>query len=121
MSESLRQKTVKGIIWSSIERFSVQFIQLIIQILIARILTPDDFGIIGMLAIFLAVSQSIVDSGFSNALIRKIDRTEVDNSTVFYFNVVVGVGLYIILYLVSPAIAAFYNNGIAIHNAGLNH
>ena len=114
MSDSLRQKTAKGIIWSSIERFSVQFIQLIIQILIARILTPEDFGIIGMLTIFLAVSQSIVDSGFSNALIRKIDRTEIDNSTVFYFNVVVGVGLYVILYLCAPAIAAFYNKPILI-------
>ena len=110
--DSLKVKTAKGIIWSSIERFSVQFIQLIIQILIARILTPDDFGIIGMLAIFLAVSQSFIDSGFSNALIRKVDRTEVDNSTVFYFNIVVGIVFYTILYFTAPLIAKFYNTPI---------
>ena len=112
MSESLKVRTAKGIIWSSIERLSVQFIQLVIQILIARILTPNDFGIIGMLAIFLAVAQSFIDSGFSNALIRKIDRTEVDNSTVFYFNVVIGVVFYIILYYSAPYIAQFYNTPI---------
>lgn len=109
MSESLKAKTAKGVIWSSIERFSVQFIQLAIQILIARILTPEDFGIIGMLAIFLAIAQSFIDSGFSNALIRKIDRTEVDNSTVFYFNVVVGIVAYLILYVSAPVIARFYS------------
>lgn len=112
MVESLKAKTAKGIIWSSIERFSVQFIQLIIQILIARILTPDDFGIIGMLAIFLAIAQSFIDSGFSNALIRKVDRTEVDNSTVFYFNIVVGIISYAILYFSAPLIAHFYNTPI---------
>lgn len=109
---SLRKRTADGIIWSSIERFSVQFIQLIIQILIARILTPDDFGIIGMLAIFLAIAQSFIDSGFSNALIRKIDRTEIDNSTVFYFNIVVGVVFYAILYFTAPLIALFYDTPI---------
>ena len=109
---SLRKRTVKGILWSSIERFSVQFIQLIIQILIARILTPDDFGIIGMLAIFLAIAQSFIDSGFSNALIRKIDRTDIDNSTVFYFNIVVGVAFYALLYFSAPLIAQFYNTPI---------
>ena len=110
--DSLKVKTAKGVIWSSIERFSVQFIQLIIQILIARILTPDDFGIIGMLAIFLAVAQSFIDSGFSNALIRKIDRTEIDNSTVFYINIVIGVVFYLILFCSAPYIASFYNTPI---------
>ena len=112
MAESLKAKTAKGIVWSSIERFSVQFIQLVIQILIARILTPEDFGIIGMLAIFLAIAQSFIDSGFSNALIRKVDRTEVDNSTVFYFNIVVGTFFYAILYFTAPLIAQFYNTPI---------
>lgn len=112
MAESLKAKTAKGIVWSSIERFSVQFIQLVIQILIARILTPEDFGIIGMLAIFLAIAQSFIDSGFSNALIRKVDRTEVDNSTVFYFNIVVGTFFYAILYFAAPLIAQFYNTPI---------
>ena len=83
MPESLKTKATKGIIWSSIERFSTQGIQFLIMIIMARLLTPKDYGLIGMVAIFLAVSQSLIDSGFSQALIRKQNRTEVDNSTVF--------------------------------------
>lgn len=109
MSASLRQKTAQGIFWSLIERFSVQGVQFIIMIVMARLLTPHDYGIIGMLAIFLAVSQSLIDSGFSQALIRKQDRTETDNNTIFYFNIVVGVCLYIILYFLAPLVADFYD------------
>lgn len=114
MAESVKNKAVKGVMWSAIERFSVQFVQLIIQILIARILSPDDFGIIGMIAIFIAIAQSFIDSGFSNALIRKRDRTDIDNSTVFYFNIVVGAVFYLLLYLCAPAIAKFYNTPILV-------
>ena len=79
------------------------------MIIMARILTPADYGLVGMLTIFIAVSQSLIDSGFSQALIRKQDRQEVDNSTVFYFNIIVGVGLYLILFFSAPLIAKFYN------------
>ena len=108
LAESLKHKTLKGTIWSSVERFSVQGIQFIVMIIMARLLTPEDYGLVGMLAIFIAVSQSLVDSGFSQALIRKQDRTEVDNSTVFYFNIAVGVSLYVILWFCAPLIAGFY-------------
>ena len=109
MAESLKNKTVKGTIWSTLERFSVQGIQFIVMIIMARILTPADYGLVGMLAIFIAVSQSLIDSGFSQALIRKQDRSEIDNSTVFYFNIGVGLILYLILFLSAPLIADFYN------------
>lgn len=109
MSESLKSKTAKGVIWSSIERFSTQGIQFLIMIVMARLLTPEDYGLIGMVAIFLAVSQSLIDSGFSQALIRKQDRTETDNSTVFYFNIIISSLLYIILYISAPFVAEFYN------------
>ena len=89
MPDTLKQKATKGVLWSAIERFSVQGVQFCIMIIMARLLTPNDYGLIGMLSIFLAVAQSLIDSGFSQALIRKQDRTEVDNSTIFYFNVVV--------------------------------
>ena len=79
------------------------------MIVMARILTPEDYGLVGMLAIFLAVSQSLIDSGFSQALIRKMDRTEIDNCTVFYFNIVVGLVLYLILYFLAPLVAKFYD------------
>ena len=109
MSDSLKSKTVKGVVWSSIERFSTQGVQFLIMIIMARLLTPKDYGLIGMLAIFLAVAQSLIDSGFSQALIRKQDRTDVDNSTVFYFNIVVSSALYLILFIAAPFVADFYN------------
>ena len=109
MSDSLKLKTVKGVVWSSIERFSMQGVQFLIMIIMARLLTPKDYGLIGMLAIFLAVAQSLIDSGFSQALIRKQDRTDVDNSTVFYFNIVVSSALYLTLFIAAPFVADFYN------------
>lgn len=112
MSESLKHRTFKGTIWSSVERFSVQGISFIVMIIMARVLTPDDYGLVGMLTIFIAVAQSLVDSGFSNALIRKQNRSEIDNSTVFYFNIVIGVVLYILLFLSAPIIADFYEEPI---------
>ena len=109
MSDSLRHKAAKGILWSTVERFSVQGVQFLIMIVMARLLTPHDYGLIGMLAIFIAVAQSLIDSGFSQALIRKQHRTEVDNNTVFYFNIVVSALLYLILYVSAPFVADFYN------------
>lgn len=110
MSESLKKKTVSGIIWSSIERFSVQAIQFLVMVIMARLLTPKDYGLVGMVTIFIAVAQSLVDSGFSQALIRKQNRTETDNSTVFYFNIVVGILLYLILFAIAPLVAIFYDS-----------
>lgn len=110
MEESLKNKTVKGIVWSSVERFSVQGIQFLVMIVMARLLTPKDYGLVGMVAIFIAVAQSLVDSGFSQALIRKQNRTETDNSTVFYFNIVVGILLYLVLFAIAPWVADFYNS-----------
>ena len=68
------------------------------MIIMARLLTPEDYGLIGMLTIFSAVAQSLIDSGFSQALIRKQDRTEIDNSTVFYFNIAISLFLYILFF-----------------------
>jgi O-antigen/teichoic acid export membrane protein len=106
--ESLKGKTVKGVVWSSVERFSVKGVQFLVMLIIARILDPKDFGLVGMLAIFIALAQSLIDSGFSQALIRKQDRTEVDNNTVFYFNIVVSVILYFLFYAIAPWVADFY-------------
>lgn len=108
MSE-LKDKTVKGVFWSAVDRFSAQGIQFVFSILIARLLLPEDYGVIAMLNIFLAVSQTFIDSGFGTALIRKIDRTETDFSTVFYFNIVVAAVFYLILFFSAPAIARFYD------------
>ena len=110
----IKQQAVKGIFWSVIERFSIQFMLTVLGIVMARLLTPSDYGIVGMLAIFLAISQSIIDSGFCNALIRKPDRTEVDFSTTFYFNIVIGFVLYIVLFFTAPLIASFYKTPLLV-------
>lgn len=80
------------------------------MIVMARLLSPQDYGLIGMLTVFIAVSQSLIDSGFSQALIRKQNRTEADNCTVFYFNIVVGFLLYWLLFAIAPLVADFYEN-----------
>ena len=115
MTSSLKNKTARGIIWSSVERFSVQGVQFLVMIIMARLLTPEDYGLVGMLTVFTAVSQSLIDSGFSQALIRKQDRTETDNSTVFYFNLVIGVFLYAVLFLSAPLIADFYDEPVLVN------
>ena len=99
---------MKGTLWSFVERCTAQGINLLVLFIIARLLSPREFGLIGMLAIFLAVAQSLIDSGFSQALIRKKDRTEDDKNTMFYFNIVVSVILYSFLYHISPWVASFY-------------
>lgn len=112
MPESLKDKTIKGTFWTGLERFWVQGVQFLVMLVIARILSPKDYGLIGMISVFIAISQSLIESGFSQALIRKKDADEVDYNTVFYFNIVMSIIFYGILYLISPAIASFYNEPI---------
>lgn len=107
--ESIKNQTLRSAKWNTVERFSVQGIQFLLGLIMARILTPDDYGIIGMLSIFFAVSQSFIDSGFSTALIRKANPTEAEYSTVFIFNIVVAIFLYAILFFTAPYIASFFN------------
>ncbi|MDE6342750.1 MAG: lipopolysaccharide biosynthesis protein [Muribaculaceae bacterium] len=99
-------------LWTGIDRLGTQLIQFVIGILIARVLLPSDYGLIGMLAIFMGVAQTFLDSGFANALIQKKDRNTLDYSTVFYFSIVIGVILYLILYVAAPWIADFYSQPI---------
>ena len=109
MTENLKRKTVSGVMWSAIERFSLQGVQFVMQLVMARLLLPSDYGMIAMLTIFLQIAQAFIDSGFTNALIQKKDRTEVDYSTVFYFNIIIALLFYCILFVSAPLIAKFYN------------
>jgi len=108
MSSDLKKKTAKGMLWSAVERFSTQGVQFLFGILLARLLTPNDYGMIAMLTVFIAVSQTFIDSGFGNALIRKLDRTEADKATVFFFNIFMAMACYGIIFLSAPLIAQFY-------------
>lgn len=112
MSDNLKSKTQKGLVWSFIERFATQGVQFLFGIILARLLSPEDYGTIAMPLVFLAIAQCIIDSGFSTALIRKPDLTEDDLSTAFYFNIGVGVVCYLLLFFSSPLIADFYNTPI---------
>lgn len=109
MRKSLKSKTAHGVLWSSVERFSIQGIHFLVTLVLARILTPKDFGLIGMLTVFIAIADSLINSGFSKALIRKQDRTDTDNSSVFYFNIITSFFVYLLLYIVAPYVAVFFH------------
>lgn len=105
----LKRKALSGVIWSGVQTFSTQGFTFIIGVILARLLTPSDYGLIGMLTIFLAISSTFVNSGFTQALIQKKDSDEKDFSTSFYFNLGVGFIFYLLLFIAAPLIAGFYN------------
>lgn len=104
----IKQKTKIGMIWNALEKIVLQVISFVLNIILARLLTPHDYGTIGMLTIFLTFSNVFIDSGFSRALVQKQNRTESDFSTVLIFNILMSCVLYAILFFASPAIAKFY-------------
>ena len=101
-------KVSNGIIWSAIDRFSVQGVSFVLSIIIARIVSPSAYGLIVMTQVFLSISQLFIDGGFANALIQKKNRDEIDYSTVFIFNLAISIGLYFLLFFAAPIIARFY-------------
>lgn len=105
---SLKHQTINGLIWSFIDTMAGQGISFFIGIILARLLSPREFGLIGMIVVFIAVSESFINSGFSNALIRKKNCTNIDYSTVFFFNLTVGVIIFITLYIFAPSISSFF-------------
>ena len=106
---SLKDKTIHGFFWSFIDNFAGQGINFIVGIILARLLTPKEFGLIGMITVFIAISGSFVNSGFSQALIRKKDCSETDYSTVFYFNLFVGLFFFGVRFIAAPLISRFFN------------
>ncbi|SIQ50788.1 Membrane protein involved in the export of O-antigen and teichoic acid [Shewanella morhuae] len=106
--QDLTSKAKKGLLWSAIERFLTQGIQLAITLMLARLLGPTAFGLVGMLAVFIAISNVFVDSGFTSALIRKTDRCDSDLVTAFYYNILISSLCYLALYFSAPYIAEFY-------------
>lgn len=111
--KSLKQKTVSGVIWSALDSMSGLVVQLICSLVIARMLTPEDFGVVGIITVFSAIGLILIDGGFGQALIRKQDATITDYSSVFYFNILLSGVVYLILYTISPFIEDFYKiNGL---------
>lgn len=109
MNKSLKEKTVHGILWSFAERFGYLLLQFITNLVLARLLTPDDFGLIGMMMVFIGLCTIMIDGGFGAALIQKKDPTHNDYSTIFYTNILISIVFYLGLFLIADTIAEFYS------------
>ncbi|MDJ0645031.1 MAG: lipopolysaccharide biosynthesis protein [Flavobacteriaceae bacterium] len=105
---SLKQKSINGVIWTLIEKFGIQFIKLILGVILARLLTPSDYGLIGMITVFFAIARIFIDSGFGMAYIQKKDANDEDASTIFYFNLAVSTFFYGVMWFSAPWISDFY-------------
>ena len=109
MAEDLKKKTIYGMLWSSVGKFGTIGLQFISNLVLARLLMPRDYGVIGMLQVFIAVSSIFVTAGFGSALIQKKNPTHIDYTSVFYWNLVAAIVFYVILFFFAPTIARFYN------------
>ena len=103
-----RSKTLKGLFWSFSDNLLQQLVNFGVGIILARLLTPEDFGLVGIISVFIALSNTFVNSGLSDALINKQDATEKDYNTVFWSNVFLGVVTYVLLYMLAPFISDFF-------------
>lgn len=112
MAESVRKQLTHGVLWNFIEKILMEGAQFVIGIILARLLLPSDFGLIGMLAVFIAISNVFVDGGFAKALIQNKDCSDIDYSTAFITNIVMSVCIYAVLFVSSPWIADFYHEPV---------
>lgn len=106
---SLKRQTIVGVFWSIVERFGSQIVTFIISLVLARILSPREFGLAGIIIVFTSIGSIIVDGGFGSALIQRDKITKIDESSVFYFNCIVGAFLSFVLYLNAGNISHFYD------------
>lgn len=107
--KNLKQKAAAGMVWTAFQKYSKMIISFISGIILARLLTPHDYGCIGMLSIFMVLAETFIDGGFGSALIQKKQPTQVDYSTIFWWNIAVSVVMYAVLFFSAPAISRFYN------------
>lgn len=107
--KSIKQKAASGMVWTALQKYSTMFISFISGIILARLLTPHDYGCIGMLSIFMVLASSFIDGGFGTALIQKKRPTQTDYSTVFFWNMGMSALMYAILFFTAPEISRFYN------------
>lgn len=108
MSTPAINRTTKSILWAAIDKFGIVMLQFVINLVLARLLTPDDFGCVGMIMIFIAVSQTLIDGGFASALIQKVNASQTDYSTIFYWNILFSCLLYLGIFLAAPWVAEFF-------------
>lgn len=109
MAKNLKQKAASGMVWSGLQKYSTMIIQFISGIVLARLLTPYDYGCIGMLSIFILLAEAFIDGGFGSALIQKKRPTQEDYSTIFFWNLGMAAVMYAVLFFTAPAISRFYD------------
>lgn len=109
IEKSLGAKAATGAIWASIDKFSSMVLQFLVNLILARLLLPSDFGAIGMLTIFISVSQVLIDGGFGSALIQKKNPTQSDYSTIFFWNIFFSTIIYLFIFILSPYIGDFFS------------
>lgn len=114
MSNSLRQKAVSSVYWTSIQQFSNQGINFVVSIILARLLLPAEFGLIGMIYIFMGIGTALINSGLGSSIIRTTNPDQRDYSTVFFFNLVGSIIIYLIMFIVAPLVAKFYDQSVLI-------
>lgn len=107
--DNLKQKAASSMMWTAVQKYSMMIIGFISGIVLARLLTPHDYGCIGMLQIFMVLANSFIDGGFGSALIQKKNPTQTDYSTIFYWNIGMSVVMYLTLFFCAPAISRFYD------------
>ena len=110
MAQHTKSKVISSLFWKFLERGGTQGIQFLVQIVLARLLAPEQFGTIALVMVFINLARVFVQSGFNTALIQKKDADELDFSSVFYLSIAVAGALYVLIYLTSPLIAGFYND-----------
>jgi len=109
MSNNLKKDAIYGMLWSAVQKYSTMAVSFVSGIILARLLTPYDYGCIGMLSIFMVLAESFIDGGFGAALIQKKYPTQKDYSTIFYWNMMVSALMYAVLFILAPYISRFYN------------
>lgn len=109
-----KNKVFSGLFWKFAERIGAQGVSLVVSIILARILSPSDYGTIALITIFITISNVFIESGMGTALIQKKDADQLDFSSVFYFNIIISIIMYIILFCCAPLISKFYNNELLI-------
>lgn len=107
-NQSLKKKTLSGLIWTFMERIGAQGVSFIVSLVLARLLLPEQYGIIALVTVIINICNVFVTSGFPSALIQKKDADDIDFSTVLYFNIVFSIGLYVLLFFASPIIPLFF-------------
>ena len=109
MGKSLKEKTASGLLWGGIGNGMMQVASFVFGIFLSRLLSPEDYGMVGVLTIFTAIAGMFVEAGFITAIVNKKEATSRDYNAVFWFSLFMGVGIYLILFFCAPLIARFYD------------